>query len=320
MTCQYSCPPATGCAPSPFPAGEPSSRPSPAVGARHLASAARRAATLNRAGVHVNAEVCADLAAQTIQEAARAPPPGRGEMPPPPSKQLAVRALAINVGCLDDPRDSQQARDQWAEQPAPQESQTLRRLREAAAWRVASALRHEEGPSQLQTGLRWFSRFRQALPSRVPFVAHRWAGDLQAAAYNEETLQLFGEFIRQHGSVRAGHAGELVSAASISAYISAVREYRSRDVGYNLLTKEGNQRLPNFLRHMRREDGPAGQRELSRAFTAKYLRILAGRADFDKSSTEGILRWAVLLVGHNLLLRGGSWVAQTTPCLTPGTG
>lgn len=181
----------------------------------------------------------------------------------------------------------------------------LRQLRDSTSWRVSSSLRHEEGPGQLQTGLRWFSRFRQAIPSRVPFVAHRWAGDLQAAAYNEETFQLFGEFIRQHGSVRTGHSGETVSAAAISAYISAIRAYRSREVGYNLLVKEGNQRLPNMLRHMRREDGPAGQRELSRALTAKYLRMLAERPDFDKSSPEGMLRWAVLLVGHNLLLRGG---------------
>lgn len=275
------------------------------MGMRQQALAARRAATLRRAGVLVNTEVCVDVAAEALRTQVPPPTEGVGAMPPPPSKQLAVRALAISVGCIDSPQQTARLQDKWAAEPPPQERHALRRLRDAASWRVSSALRHEEGPGQLQTGLRWFSRFRAAVPSRVPFLEHRWAGDLQAAAYNEETLQLFAEFIRQHGSVRAGHTGETVSAASISAYISAVRAYRSRDVGYNLLIREGNQRLPNLLRHMRREDGPAGQRDLSRALTSKYLRALAERADFDKSSAEGKLRWATLVVGHNLLLRGG---------------
>lgn len=275
------------------------------MGGRQQALAARRAATLNRAGVLVSAEVCTDVAASNT--VTRQPPisPADASMPPPPSKQLAVRALAIAVGCVDPPHAAHRTEDRWAAEPEPHERHTIRRLRDAASWRVSSALRHEEGPGQLQTGLRWFRRFREALPSRVPFIEHRWAGDIQAAAYNEETFQLFGEFVRQHGSVRTGHAGEVVSGATIAAYISAVRAYRSRDVGYNILVKEGNQRLPQMLRHMRREDGPAGQRELSRALTAKYLRALAERADFEKVSDEGILRWAALLVGHNLLLRGG---------------
>lgn len=291
--------------PSPSLAGASAQGGALAMGMRQQRLAAQRAASLNRAGIRVNTEVCADVAARATPRPSLAPEEGRCEMPPPPSKQLAVRALAISVGCIDPPQATARLHDRWAEEPPATERHTLRRLREAAAWRVASALRHEEGPGQLQTGLRWFSRFRAALPSRVPFMEHRWAGDLQAAAYNEETFQLFAEFIRQHGSVRAGHTGEVVSAASISAYVSAVRAYRSRDVGYNLLIKEGNQRLPNLLRHMRREDGPAGQRELSRALTSKHLRALAERADFDKTSAAGVLRWAVLVVGHNLLLRGG---------------
>lgn len=275
------------------------------MGFRQQALSARRAASLNRAGIMVNAAVCADVAASSAQ-ASRVPSlADAARMPPPPSKQIAVRALAIAVGCVDPPHSQHRTADRWAAEPPAQELHVVRRLRDAASWRVASALRHEEGPGQLQTGLRWFQRFREALPSRTPFIEHRWAGDLQAAAYNEETFQLFGEFVRQHGSVRAGHVGEVVSGATIAAYISAIRAYRSRDVGYNLLIKEGNQRLPQLLRHMRREDGPAGQRELSRALTSKYLRTLAGRADFDKDSDEGVLRWAALVVGHNLLLRGG---------------
>lgn len=171
------------------------------MGFRQQALVARRAATLNRAGVCVNPEVCADVAALAVPASPGLPPgEGRSDMPPPPSKQLSVRALAISVGCIDSPQTTARLQDRWEEEPQAQERHALRRLRDAATWRVASALRHEDGPGQLQTGLRWFSRFRAVLPSRVPFMAHRWAGDLQAAAYNEETFQLFAEFIRQHGS------------------------------------------------------------------------------------------------------------------------
>lgn len=135
-------------------------------------------------------------------------------------------------------------------------------------------------------------------------------GDLQAANYNEETFQLFGEFIRQHGSLQNGHVGETVSAASISAYISALRAFRSREAGYDLRVKEANLRLPCVLQQMRREDGPTGQREISRALTSRYLRALSREGAFDTRSAEGVLRWAVLLVGHNLLLRGGEFGAS----------
>ncbi|KAL1515487.1 hypothetical protein AB1Y20_002111 [Prymnesium parvum] len=50
-------------------------------------------------------------------------------------------------------------------------------------------------------------------------------------------------------------------------------------------------------------------RELSRALTARLLRKLCRVPGFDYRSRRGILRWAIVWVGHNLLLRGGEFGA-----------
>lgn len=57
---------------------------------------------------------------------------------------------------------------------------------------------------------------------------------------------------------------------------------------------------------MRREDGPAGQRALSRGLTARLLRKLLGRdAIFERATRRCRLGWAILWTAHNHLLRGG---------------
>lgn len=179
-------------------------------------------------------------------------------------------------------------RDHWCATPSASESSLLRSLKEGADTRLHTAHGSASGAaSRLGTALRWLRRFVEVLPSRKLFVRHEEAGDVHAAAYNEETFRLFAEFIRRHASVRAGARGEVVSAATIIAdYVSAVRAFHSREVGYNPLVAGGNLRLPLQMRQMRREDGPAGQRELSRGQTSRILRRLCTRAStFDRSRT-----------------------------------
>lgn len=143
---------------------------------------------------------------------------------------------------------------------------------------------------------------------------------MRAAAYNEETLRLFGEFIRRHGSVRPGHRGEVVSASAIADYISAVRSHRSTQAGYNLLVAGGNLRLPKQLKHMRREDGPQGRRSLTKGLTARYLRQLVPLSQFERRTRYGIMRWAVIWMAHNLLLRGGEVGRSDGKSFDPATG
>lgn len=228
-----------------------------------------------------------------------------GAMPPPPSRRPSVRVISKQLG-MDGPLGGVECRDRWSTEPPVAERIALNTLRDAADRRVdMAAAGGEAGPSHLATALGWLRRFVAAFPSRELFVAHAGAGDVHAAAYNEETFRLFGEFVRKHGSVRPGTLGKVVSASTIADYISALRAHRSLQAGYNLLVSGGNLRLPRQMQQMRREDGPAGQRALSRGMTARLLRRLLPLATFDRQTRRGRLRWAVLWVAHNLLLRGG---------------
>lgn len=267
---------------------------------RQLAS--RRQATLARAGVEGE-----------VREESLA-------MPPPPAMQPSCRRLASSLG-LTGPLAPVE-RDRWALPPSGGERAALHSLRDSADTRLHTAHGSTSGePGHLGTALRWFERFVATFPSRTPFVPHTGAGDVHAAAYNEETLRLFAEFIRRHGSVRRGSEGSAVSAAAIGDYVASVRSFRSREAGYNLLVAGGNLRLPLQMRHMRREDGPAGSRALSRGLTARLLRKLIRVVDFDTRGTRyACMRWAILWAGHNMLLRGGEFGVPARKSFDPALG
>lgn len=276
-----------------------------AMGARRRNLTVKRAATLQRAGVPVSAVTQLSVAAA---EAQAAYPPLRAaqDMPPPPPLRPTVKFLAAAVDCVGS-LGNREVRDQWTSTPSAEERRVITTLREAGDHRVEIASGGTGRSSHLQTALRWLARFRAANPSRTMFVPRESLGDIQSSLYNEETLRLFAEFIRQSGSARAGHAGERVSAGAISAYVSAIRAFRSRETGYPITVPHMSLRLAKQNQHMRQEDGPAGTRGLVRAFTARFLARLSRMDSFDKQSSRGRLRWAVLVVGHNLLLRGGEF-------------
>lgn len=277
-------------------------------GMRQAQLALRRERTLERAGCgqSVATTITATSVSAALGIAARAPTGDVCLMPAPPPRMVSLRAVAGSLG-LTGPLSTQH-RDAWQSTPSPGELGTLASLRDGADTRLHLSHGSASGePSHLRTALGWLRRFVEALPSRRLFVPHEGAGDVHAAAYNEETFRLLAEFIRRHGSVRAGAQGATVSSAAISDYISAIRAFRSREAGYNLLVSGGNLRLPPQLKQMRREDGPTGARELQRALTARLLRRLCNQHTFDRVSLHGVLRWAVLWGGHNLLLRGGEF-------------
>ncbi|KAL3907915.1 MAG: hypothetical protein SGPRY_009999 [Prymnesium sp.] len=140
------------------------------------------------------------------------------------------------------------------------EKAVLNSLRAGANARLHSA--HGSAASHLGTALRCVARFREAIPSRVPFVPYVGAGDVHAAAYNEDTWRLFAKFVRSHGS--------------------------------------GDLRLRLQLRHMRREDDPAGKRALlSSGLMARLLRRLSlTPREFPRQGQRyAALSWAVLLRG-----------------------
>lgn len=281
------------------------------MGTRQLALHGKRVATMERQGL--------DGAGMLMPSGIQVAPRGAGEMRPPAGKAPTVRAVAGAMGLTGPIGGQVETRDRWVERPSPSERATVEALRTGADIRVASFY-EEKRSTHLQTALGWFQRFQSTVPSRVPFVPYENAGDLRAAAYNEETFRLFAEFIRQHGSVRSGFSGMAVSSTAIADYISAIRAFRSREAGYNLLMEGGNLRLPRQIQHMRREDGPAGQRALSRGLTARLLRKLLQVRGFSSGGRAETLRWAVLWVGHNLMLRGGEPGTAERVQFSPLTG
>lgn len=283
-------------------------------GSRQLSLHGRRVATMGRMGCAPDTN---SLPLATI-ETGRGMTPSR-LMPPPAPRAPTIRAMAAAMNLLGPPGGGEERRDVWNTRPSPGERATVAALRTGADLRLTSFV--EEGrANHLRTALRWLERFFSAMPSRVPFVPYQHAGDLRSAAYNEETFRLFAEFVRQHGSVRSGSGGMAVSASTISDYVSALRAFLSREAGYNLRLEGGNLRFPKQMQHMRKEDGPAGQRELSRGMTARILRKLLHASGFFSSKREHLLRWAVLWLAHNLLMRGGELGVSDRATFSPTTG
>ena len=109
--------------------------------------------------------------------------------------------------------------------------------------------------------------------------------------------------MRSSPSLRASHTGP-VGAAAISAYRGAVAGLAARLGGTTILDPEaGASAGAAAAKAMRREDGPTGQRALCQGFRTADSGVAASRV--ERTSDEGVLRWAILLAGQNLILRGG---------------
>lgn len=301
---------AAGTTQSVVPIAQCGTQPQLLQSSRQLGLHGRRMATVSRLGF--------DGASMPLPTGVSATP-SHGGMPPPPPRAPSARAIAGSLNLLGPIGGGSSSLDRWMTEPTRSERAALDALRWDADFRIHH-FTEERRSTHLVTALNWFARFLSTLPSRVPFVPYASSGDIQSAAYNEETFRLFAEFIRKHGSVRPGFAGMLVSATAISDYISAIRAFVSRETGYNLLLQGGNLRLPRQVQHMRREDGPAGQRQLSRGLTARILRRLLDVPGFTSALRAHCLRWALLWVGHNLMWRGGEAGTTDGKAFSPITG
>lgn len=76
------------------------------------------------------------------------------------------------------------------------------------------------------------------------------------------------------------------------------------EAGYAVTGRTVNVTAPAAFKRMRQVDGPAGERVLQRGMRASMMRQLATQG-YDRSSARGLVRRAVALLAHNLLLRGG---------------
>jgi len=157
---------------------------------------------------------------------------------------------------------------------------------------------------RLDTALKWFDDFMRDSERDPTFVPLSHAGDLVAMGYNQETLEMFAEYIRRRGSRLKGRQGETIKSDTISTYVSQIKKLRTVEAHYSIVDAKVNVVAPAAHKRMRQLDGPAGDRQLSLGLRALHLRQLAA-AGFDRKSARGTQEWGAALTAHNLLCRGG---------------
>jgi len=157
---------------------------------------------------------------------------------------------------------------------------------------------------RLTTSLEWFEEFQADARRHPTFMPLSHSGDIEAKVYNQETLDMFSEYIRRRGSRMAGRRGECVKSDTIAVYVGQIKKLRTHeahhaitDPGVNVISSAAHKR-------MRQLDGPAGERKLSLGLRARHLRQAAALG-FDRRSSRGALEWGAALMAHNLLARGG---------------
>ena len=181
------------------------------------------------------------------------------------------------------------------------ETELARRLRGDVRARASETL----DLGRLRTSLGWAAEFKADTRREPLFKPLRWEGDLPALRYNQTTLDTLAEYIRQRGSKKRGaRTGDAVSGDAIQSYVGVVRILCGAEAGYAVTSKTVNVTAPAAFKRMRQVDGPAGERVLQRGMRASMLLQLAVQG-YDRSSARGLMRWAVALLSHNLLLRGG---------------
>eukprot|EP00965_Chrysotila_dentata_P260856 6214055-Pleurochrysis_carterae.AAC.2 len=150
------------------------------------------------------------------------------------------------------------------------------------------------------TALEWFADFLTST-ERMPFVD---PAEPEGARYNNHTLVLFADFVRQCGSRQRSRAGATIRADTIGGYVPAVKLLRSREAGCDIAPEVLGGPLAQALKRMRQLDPPAGFRKLSRAFRAAHFRAAAA-AGARGGTEQSRMDWAAALLAHNLLLRAG---------------
>ena len=138
----------------------------------------------------------------------------------PLSEAPALRARRLfRESGLADPL-SQVQPDRFASKPTQTQRELTSQLRNAVLEHCEDAA----DADRLATALEWFKEFRTHT-GRVPFIDPQSPGGIE---YNQETLEMFAEYIRKSGSRQKGRKGATLRSDTIGAYVSAVKVATSR--------------------------------------------------------------------------------------------
>lgn len=172
---------------------------------------------------------------------------------------------------------------------------------------AAARMRDANDPARLDTALNWLGRLQASQPSRVLFLPPRGSMDQidKAHAHNARTFSDLSEFIRVHGSIQPGRLGATVQADAISGYVSAIRSALGLAANRAITSAAHAARPRQQAKHMRLDDGPAGQRLRRLGIQGLHLAQLAVTPRWDLASEEGSLRWTSMGTAKSCLLRAG---------------
>ena len=158
---------------------------------------------------------------------------------------------------------------------------------------------------RLSTSLDWFEEFENDTRRHPIFKPLEHSGDIDAMVYNQETLDMFSEYIRRRGSRLAGRrAGDTVKSDTVATYVAQIKKLRTHEAHHVITDPSVNVIAASAHKRMRQLDGPAGERRLSLGLRARHLRM-AAELGFDRTSKRGVIEWGAALTAHNLLARGG---------------
>ena len=171
---------------------------------------------------------------------------------------------------------------------------------------------------RLGTALSKFELLSETLPSLREFKGLAFEGDLDTSERNELLLIMVAQFVREKPKV----AGDLILGNTVASQVSAIKTCVEDHLGRKVIAPSGGMKLKQLLKQMRFEDGPSGERKyLAPLRAAHFARLAALGPAFDITSPGWpSARWALLLVMHQCLLRGGEPGALPRDTFRPALG
>ena len=156
---------------------------------------------------------------------------------------------------------------------------------------------------RLGTALSKFELLSETLPSLREFKGLAFEGDLDTSERNELLLIMVAQFVREKPKA----AGDLILGNTVASQVSAIKTCVEDHLGRKVIAPSGGMKLKQLLKQMRFEDGPSGERKyLAPLRAAHFARLAALGPAFDITSPGWpSARWALLLVMHQCLMRGG---------------
>ena len=218
------------------------------------------------------------------------------------SAQLEARVVSLGLGRMTHEASAERA---WTKPPDDQQQARWQQLVESRRRRVLEA--NEAGGST--TSLGWLQDFLAEFPDRQMLLDPRVVGIAAAEIHAAETRSILLEFMRQQGPKRektGSRAGKPNKAKTLEGYVSTIFSLLEVMNDYAFTTPRTGGARRQQAKHMRREDGAAGERAGGRAFRYRHFgRAVAGGFDWN-SSRWARRRWGSMHLAHQCLARGGS--------------